>query len=156
MTEPVFFERPDGQAITLRSTPRLANWNRSGDTGGARLTRALGDVRGPGLLALIPELRVNKIDVSCSGMAGTYGLNARNLPRSLAAGRLDFAADALAHALLFDGGDDQGLLVQGRLRALVEIAPRVGATAGVTWNVRAPARMDVTSVGFTAGVTLAF
>jgi hypothetical protein len=37
----VFFERPDGPAITLRSTPRLANWNRSGDTGAARLTRAL-------------------------------------------------------------------------------------------------------------------
>jgi hypothetical protein len=40
--EPVFFERPDGPAITLRSTPRLANWNRTGDTGAARLTRALG------------------------------------------------------------------------------------------------------------------
>lgn len=39
---PVFFERPgDGAAITLRSAPRLANWNRSGDTGAARLTRAL-------------------------------------------------------------------------------------------------------------------
>ena len=44
-------------------------------------------VRGPALLALIPGLRVNKIDVSCSGMAGTYGLNAKNLPLSLAAGR---------------------------------------------------------------------
>ena len=40
--QPVFFERPDGPAITLRSTPRLANWNRSGETGAARLTRALG------------------------------------------------------------------------------------------------------------------
>jgi hypothetical protein len=40
--QPVFFERPDGPAITLRSTPRLANWNRSGESGGARLTRALG------------------------------------------------------------------------------------------------------------------
>jgi hypothetical protein len=38
---PAFFERPDGAAITLRSAPRLANWNRSGDTGAARLTRAL-------------------------------------------------------------------------------------------------------------------
>jgi Fe-S oxidoreductase len=44
-------------------------------------------VRGPSLLALIPELQVRTIDVSCSGMAGTYGLNARNLPTSLAAGR---------------------------------------------------------------------
>jgi hypothetical protein len=40
--QPVFFERPEGPAVTLRSTPRLANWNRSGDTGGARLVRALG------------------------------------------------------------------------------------------------------------------
>jgi hypothetical protein len=39
--EPVFYARPDGEAITLRSTPRLANWNRSGDSGAARLTRAL-------------------------------------------------------------------------------------------------------------------
>jgi hypothetical protein len=38
----VFFERPAGEKpITLRSAPRLANWNRSGDSGGARLTRAL-------------------------------------------------------------------------------------------------------------------
>ena len=50
--------------------------------------KALGDgVHAPALLALIPELRVSTIDVSCSGMAGTYGLNARNLPTSLAAGR---------------------------------------------------------------------
>ncbi|HEX3146974.1 MAG TPA: FAD-linked oxidase C-terminal domain-containing protein [Gemmataceae bacterium] len=50
--------------------------------------KALGDgVHGPGLLGLIPQLQVNKIDVSCSGMAGTYGLNARNLPISLAAGQ---------------------------------------------------------------------
>lgn len=40
--EPVFFTRPDGSAVTLRSTPRLANWNRSGGTGAERLTRALG------------------------------------------------------------------------------------------------------------------
>jgi hypothetical protein len=39
---PVFYERPEGSsAITLRATPRLANWNRSGDTGQARLTRAM-------------------------------------------------------------------------------------------------------------------
>jgi hypothetical protein len=39
---PVFYERPEGpSAITLRATPRLANWNRSGDSGQARLTRAL-------------------------------------------------------------------------------------------------------------------
>ena len=39
--EPVFFARPDGPAITLRTTPRLANWNRSGESGEARLVRAL-------------------------------------------------------------------------------------------------------------------
>jgi hypothetical protein len=40
--EPVFFERPDGQAVTLRSTPRLSSWNRSGESAAARLTRSLG------------------------------------------------------------------------------------------------------------------
>ena len=50
--------------------------------------KALGQgVHGPALVALIPGLRVAKIDVSCSGMAGTFGLNAKNLPLSLAAGR---------------------------------------------------------------------
>jgi hypothetical protein len=39
--EPVFYARPDGPSITLRSTPRLANWNRSGESGAVRLTRAL-------------------------------------------------------------------------------------------------------------------
>jgi Fe-S oxidoreductase len=50
--------------------------------------KALGQgVHGPALLSLIPGLRVNMIDVSCSGMAGTFGLNAKNLPISLQAGR---------------------------------------------------------------------
>lgn len=50
--------------------------------------KALGQgVHGPALLALIPGVRVAKIDVSCSGMAGTFGLSAKNLPLSLAAGR---------------------------------------------------------------------
>jgi len=42
---------------------------------------------GPNLLALIPGLRVRTIDVSCSGMAGTFGLQAENYATSLAAGR---------------------------------------------------------------------
>jgi FAD/FMN-containing dehydrogenase/Fe-S oxidoreductase len=41
---------------------------------------------GPALLALIPGLRVHTIDVSCSGMAGTFGLKARNYETSLVAG----------------------------------------------------------------------
>jgi Fe-S oxidoreductase len=41
----------------------------------------------PALLALIPGLRVHTIDVSCSGMAGTFGLQAANYETSLAAGR---------------------------------------------------------------------
>jgi Fe-S oxidoreductase len=50
--------------------------------------KALGGVpRGPKLLALIPGLRVRTIDVSCSGMAGTYGLKAENYHTSLEAGR---------------------------------------------------------------------
>jgi FAD/FMN-containing dehydrogenase/Fe-S oxidoreductase len=44
-------------------------------------------VAGPALLALIPALTVHTIDVSCSGMAGTFGLKARNYGVSLAAGR---------------------------------------------------------------------
>jgi Fe-S oxidoreductase len=42
---------------------------------------------GPSLLSLIPEMRVQTIDVSCSGMAGTFGLQAANYEASLAAGR---------------------------------------------------------------------
>jgi Fe-S oxidoreductase len=50
--------------------------------------KALGRApEGPALLALIPGLRVHTIDVSCSGMAGTFGLGAANYEMSLAAGR---------------------------------------------------------------------
>jgi FAD/FMN-containing dehydrogenase/Fe-S oxidoreductase len=42
---------------------------------------------GPALLSLIPGLRVQTIDVSCSGMAGTFGLKASNHAVSLEAGR---------------------------------------------------------------------
>src|SRR5262249_51122030 len=42
---------------------------------------------GPGLLALIPALRVFTIDVGCSGMAGTFGLKADNDALSRQAGR---------------------------------------------------------------------
>jgi Fe-S oxidoreductase len=42
---------------------------------------------GPDLLSLIPGMTARKIDVSCSGMAGTFGLNAQNLQVSLEAGR---------------------------------------------------------------------
>lgn len=43
-------------------------------------------VAGPRLLALIPRLRTHTIDVSCSGMAGTFGLKSENFDVSLAAG----------------------------------------------------------------------
>jgi Fe-S oxidoreductase len=46
-----------------------------------------GPAAAPGLLALIPRLRVHTIDVSCSGMAGTFGLKAENYEVSLQAGR---------------------------------------------------------------------
>jgi Fe-S oxidoreductase len=49
--------------------------------------KALGHAAaGPGLLALIPRLRVGTIDVSCSGMAGTYGMKEESYATSLAAG----------------------------------------------------------------------
>jgi Fe-S oxidoreductase len=46
-----------------------------------------GRARGPDLLALIPGLRIRTIDVSCSGMAGTFGLKAENYDVSLLAGQ---------------------------------------------------------------------
>lgn len=49
--------------------------------------KALGPPHGPDLLALIPQLQVNTLDVSCSGMAGPYGLKAKNMATSLAAGK---------------------------------------------------------------------
>src|SRR5262249_21330467 len=50
--------------------------------------KALGQFpEGPELLALIPALRVRTIDVSCSGMAGTFGMNAANYDISQEAGR---------------------------------------------------------------------
>jgi FAD/FMN-containing dehydrogenase/Fe-S oxidoreductase len=50
--------------------------------------KALGRAaEGPALLSLIPGLRVRKIDVSCSGMAGTFGLGAANYEMSHLAGR---------------------------------------------------------------------
>jgi FAD/FMN-containing dehydrogenase/Fe-S oxidoreductase len=42
---------------------------------------------GAALLALIPGLRPHTIDVSCSGMAGTFGLKAENYAVSLQAGQ---------------------------------------------------------------------
>ncbi|MGL4555304.1 MAG: heterodisulfide reductase-related iron-sulfur binding cluster, partial [Gemmataceae bacterium] len=42
---------------------------------------------GPELLKLIPGLRVGTIDVSCSGMAGTFGLREDRYEASLEAGR---------------------------------------------------------------------
>ena len=46
-----------------------------------------GEAAGPRLLGLIPEMRVHKIDVGCSGMAGTFGMRASNYAASLEAGR---------------------------------------------------------------------
>jgi FAD/FMN-containing dehydrogenase/Fe-S oxidoreductase len=45
-----------------------------------------GPTSSPGLLSLIPGLRVHTIDAGCSGMAGTWGLKAENYETSLAAG----------------------------------------------------------------------
>jgi Fe-S oxidoreductase len=44
----------------------------------------------PMLLRLIPGLRVTVVDVGCSGMAGTYGLQAEHYDTSLAAGQAMF------------------------------------------------------------------
>lgn len=50
--------------------------------------KALGKpAAGTALLSLIPGFQAETIDVSCSGMAGTYGLKAVNYETSLAAGK---------------------------------------------------------------------
>jgi FAD/FMN-containing dehydrogenase/Fe-S oxidoreductase len=46
-----------------------------------------GPAAGPQLLSLVPGLTVHTIDVSCSGMAGTWGLKAANYDLSLDTGR---------------------------------------------------------------------
>jgi FAD/FMN-containing dehydrogenase/Fe-S oxidoreductase len=45
-----------------------------------------GPTSSPGLLSLVPGLRVHTIEAGCSGMAGTWGLKAENYKVSLAAG----------------------------------------------------------------------
>ena len=49
-----------------------------------------GEAAGPKLLGLIPGLEVFTIDAGCSGMAGTYGLQASNYADSMKAGRSMF------------------------------------------------------------------
>lgn len=46
-----------------------------------------GPIAGPELLGKIPGLRVHTLDLSCSGMAGTFGLEQKNYSVSLAAGQ---------------------------------------------------------------------
>lgn len=46
-----------------------------------------GTIAAPGLLALVPELQTQAIDVGCSGMAGTFGMKSANYELSRQAGR---------------------------------------------------------------------
>ena len=50
-----------------------------------------GPASAPGLLSLVPGVRVHTIDAGCSGMGGTWGLKAENYATSLAAGAAMFA-----------------------------------------------------------------
>jgi len=45
-----------------------------------------GPIAGPELLKLIPKLRLNPIDVGCSGIAGTFGMKSANYETSRLAG----------------------------------------------------------------------
>jgi Fe-S oxidoreductase len=47
-----------------------------------------GPVAGPKLLAAIPGIKVHTVDVSCSGMAGTFGMQTRNYQTSRIAGEM--------------------------------------------------------------------
>jgi Fe-S oxidoreductase len=51
-----------------------------------------GEPAGPKLLRLIQQMQVHTADVSCSGMAGTFGLKADSYERSLAIGQPMFDA----------------------------------------------------------------
>jgi FAD/FMN-containing dehydrogenase/Fe-S oxidoreductase len=57
-----------------------------------------GEPAGPKLLRLIPRAEVTSVDVSCSGMAGTFGLKAENFDRSMAIGKPVFEAVKAAGA----------------------------------------------------------
>ena len=89
--QPVFYERPEGDAAVLRETPRLSRWNRSGDRDQVRLTVA-GDsadrlirpqwdaVRGPiairmdvGLHRSTPLLNRDDLDNYLLPLAGRLG-----------------------------------------------------------------------------------
>jgi Fe-S oxidoreductase len=61
--------------------------------------KALGPAAGPPLLGLIPRLRVHPIDVSCSGMGGTYGLATAHYETSREAGAPMLAELARPRAL---------------------------------------------------------
>jgi hypothetical protein len=50
-------------------------------------------------------------------------------------GPLTLLVDALAHALFFDGVDDQALLAQARARLARDVTPRIAVSLGATWNV---------------------
>ncbi len=50
-------------------------------------------------------------------------------------GRIALLVDALAHALFFDGVDDQALLAQARARVAYDVTEQVAIAAGATWNV---------------------
>lgn len=67
--------------------------------------KALGEpAAGPRLLSLIPGLKVHIIDVSCSGMAGTFGLKSENYELSREAGRP--MLEALAHPRVLFGSTE--------------------------------------------------
>jgi Fe-S oxidoreductase len=80
-----FLHRLD-QAGTLRSDFQPV----SGTVGyhiPCHLKALQGPMAGPGLLGRIPALQVRTVDVSCSGMAGAFGLEQKNHAVSLAAGK---------------------------------------------------------------------
>jgi len=66
--------------------------------------KALGNAAAPQLLAMIPGIQIHTIDRSCSGMAGTYGLQARNQADSFIAGKP--MIDALGEAAIEFGSTE--------------------------------------------------
>ncbi len=117
------FDDPDAKLVAERTTELTAYLWRLHEQGRLRTdfqpldlslghhvpchVKALGmGVHGPKLLELIPGLKVHTIDVGCSGMAGTFGMTAKNFATSLESGKPMF--DELARPRVLFGSTECG------------------------------------------------
>lgn len=109
-----------------------------------------GEPAGPKLLRLIPQMQVYTADVSCSGMAGTFGLKADAYERSLAIGRPMFdavKASGARHGSAECGGCRMQLQEGTGLRALHPVqylAMAYGLVPQIEKKMKRPLRKRLT------------